>query len=52
VSLGASARPKADLKSFVYVPPISKSAKARWKRPEVLAAVVMLVTLVLALAFA
>ena len=52
MSLMNDARPVAGLKSLVYAPAKSKQAKAGWKRPEILAIIVMLITLVLALAFA
>jgi hypothetical protein len=52
VSLGTGGRSEADFKMLVYPPTKIKPAKARWKSPERLAAVVMLITLVLALVFA
>jgi SSS family solute:Na+ symporter len=44
-------RRREELKSLVY-PAKFKTSKLRWKRPEMLAALVMLITLVLALVFA
>ncbi len=52
MSLGTASRPEAELRSLTYPPRAGKPAKNRWKRPEALAAIVMLVTLVLALVFA
>lgn len=58
LSLGTDARPAAELKSLVYAKAPSKPAKASksdkppGKRPEILALIVMLITLVLAVVFA
>ena len=51
VSLGPGGRSEADFKTLAYPPTKIKKAKAQWKRPEILAAIVMLITLVLALVF-
>ena len=52
MSLGAGGRSEAVFGTLVYPPANIKPAKAQWKRPDRLAAVVMLITLVLALIFA
>jgi solute:Na+ symporter, SSS family len=52
MNLGASSKPKAELKTLVYPLPKVKPSKTGQKRPETLAAIVMLITLVLALVFA
>jgi solute:Na+ symporter, SSS family len=52
VSLASSGRPEAEVKSLIYSPAKGKPAKTWWKRPESLAAAVLLAALVLGLAFA
>jgi solute:Na+ symporter, SSS family len=52
VSRDTGGRPKAELKNLVYAPLTSKPSKTGQKRPETLAIIVMLITLVLALVFA
>ena len=43
--------PEADFKTLVYPPTKIKKVKAQWKRPEILAGIVILITLVLAVVF-
>jgi SSS family solute:Na+ symporter len=52
VSMSGGARPNAELNNLTYPPVATKRAKSKWKRPEILAAGVMLITLVFALLFA
>lgn len=52
MSLGASGKPVSELKNLVYKSPKAKLPKTGRKRPEILAGIVILITLVLALVFA
>jgi SSS family solute:Na+ symporter len=51
VNLGSARLSEADFKTLVYPPTKIKPAKARWKRPDMLAGIVILITLVLAVVF-
>lgn len=52
VSMSSGRHSYAELKNLTYPPVATKKAKSKWKRPEILAAGVMLITLVCALLFA
>ncbi len=52
VSVAGGAGSNAELKNLVFSPSAAKKAKSKWKRPEILAVGVMLITLVFALLFA
>jgi SSS family solute:Na+ symporter len=52
VSLAGGAPQSTKLENLTYPPVTTKKAKSKWKRPEILAAGVMLITLVFALLFA
>ena len=52
VSMASGAPPNTKLEGITYPPVATKKAKSKWKRPEILAVGVMLITLVFALLFA